>query len=518
MASANVTEEGDPTFDLRHCLLLNTGEFNIEETISFMNKHFEELTSRHGEDSKILILTGCHGTLDGSDALEKPALLDPGFFPSFCLALGTTHHEDDFDTNRINYQHVKPWTKQELFDLGMRRMDSKSRDVSQRLRRRLYKRGARVQVLNVANFVGASEHGGSENLVRTIQDCDPTAVVVNWCYSKDSFTTRLLTATGLFSKFALRNERILLTGNKNIQIDEDQSQFLSKAAKLIKKHYNRDTSERDIARPGLRFVLEGDPGTGKTLLALEVVRMLRSARGLCEADILVWIGDSRQQELRKIIADNGDLRGATYCYPGENALSQMQCLFDDLSERFRGNQHKILLVDEFQELHPTQSASRMGLIEKTSTTMDVVLCVKSIYWGVMGHHPDNMMSTRLRTPHRQGYQPLKFWQFFGMHNKRHCHPGPRSLVASELPESDPTLWIVLPEEDDLSDVDLICELVTEVVCNAEEKKILFCMRFGSEAEEKICNRYPNADWKFLDPDSIHGIETEVNVLDPVNTS
>ena len=526
MATAIESEEEDScstssTFDLRHCLLLNTDGNDNVETMHFMDQHFEDLTSRHGNNSKILILTGSHGDTDGTDAMEDDDMLDPVPFTSLCDKLGTTHREDDFYTNRINFQCINPWTEEEEFVV---QLDYRQFELIKRLREKLHRTGAQVQILNVANFVGANGDGGSENLVRTIRDCDPTAVIVTWCYSKEGFTARLLTAAGLFPKLVLRNERILLTGNKDIQLDEDQSSFLNQAAKLIKKHY-RKTSKKGIKRPGLRFVLEGDPGTGKTLLALEVVWMLRAARGLSDADVLVWIGDSRQQELKERIAEMGDLREATYGYPGENVLSEVQCLndilWDALSDRLTNKNHKILLVDEFQELYPTQFEPRMKLIEAHPAIMDLVICMKPKSWGLLreqqGEHPDNMMSMRLRTPHRQGYQPLKFWQFLGFHDKRHGHPDlamtkPRPLAASDLPPSDSTLWIVLPKEVDLHNAELISELVTQFVDNAVEKKILFCLSLGRETEHEMNNRYHDSGWKFLDPASIHGIETEANYL------
>ena len=575
MASASGSEDSEEEyeFDLRHGLLHAIGITNIDETLYFIYQKLEELTAGHGNDSKILILTGSHGGLDGSDALQDPALLDPESFVELCEALGTSHHKEDFDSNRTNFQRIKRWTKQEDF---VAEYDFRQIRLIKSLRKKLSRKKVHVQVLDVANFIGAN---GSSDLVRTIQDGDPSAVIVNWCYNKNGFTSKLLTAAGLFPKLVLRNERRGLTGNESIQLDEDQSCFLDRAAELIKKHYP-NISEKGHARPGLynfipslfhalyhllsiiflhiyrycitwriwrrpglRFVLEGDPGTGKTLLALEVVRMLRAARGLSDADVLVWIGDGRQHELRNMIKETGDLKKVKYWYPesyvftesawepGKNHFDEM---FGNFSERLRysaGEEYKIFLIDEYQELHPDDYKRRRNLIEESSTTMDIVLCIKPTYWGIPKEpespNPYNMLSMRLRTPHRQGYQPMKFWQFLVMHDKRHTEtwfPGQapnwyadrKSLVTSDLPPSDTTLWIVLPEAEyrrtiNRVNVKVILDLIKEFVNDADDRKIIVCTNNPTDGGENIsCPRHPYFNWKIMDRNSIHGIETEVN--------
>ena len=90
----------------------------------------------------------------------------------------------------------------------------------------MHRVGAKVEILNIAQF-----HQDPNGLVRFVRSCEPTAIVVNWCYTQDGDVHKLLTKSGICSQLLLGNERVILTGNTCIAMDDIQSACLKKRLK-----------------------------------------------------------------------------------------------------------------------------------------------------------------------------------------------------------------------------------------------------------------------------------------------
>ena len=228
-------------FALNNCLLFTIDKTNLSESLNFIEENLKALTER-GDQSKILFIRGSHGSKDGTDGLRSRKSLEDKLFTSTCAALGTTHDIDPW-TGKPRWQLIQP--KQPASD-----------DIGSKLREKLHRVGAKVEILNMAEF-----HKDSQGLVRFVRSCQPTAIVVNWCYSQDGDVHKLLTKTGICSQLLLGDERVLLTGNIAIAMDDDQSDCLKKAARII--------SRLKPDSPPMRIFLWGPAGNADSFLKVD---------------------------------------------------------------------------------------------------------------------------------------------------------------------------------------------------------------------------------------------------------
>ena len=139
--------------------------------------------------------------------------------------------------------------------------------------------GALVDVLDIGNFCYPSyvwlnfvrtffpafymdRETGAKALISYVEACQPTAIVINWCYTKGGNMARLLYKSGICGQMILENERVLLTGNNAILMDCHQKKFIEDSAAKI----NRPKSilERLGLRRGhgLAFLAYGPSGEG----------------------------------------------------------------------------------------------------------------------------------------------------------------------------------------------------------------------------------------------------------------
>ena len=200
-------------FALNNCLLFTTETTCLRESLTFIEEKLEALTAR-GDQSKILFIRGSHGSQDGRDGLGNRKYLEEKFFTRTCIALGTTHHTDQW-TGQPRWQKIRP--KQSKYNVYRSKLQEKLCSV-----------GARVEILDLDKF-----HKDPKGLVLFVRRCEPTAIVVNWCHSKGGAVHKLLTKSGICSQLLLGNERVLLTGNIAIAMDNDQFDCIIKAARQI---------------------------------------------------------------------------------------------------------------------------------------------------------------------------------------------------------------------------------------------------------------------------------------------
>ena len=100
----------------------------------------------------------------------------------------------------------------------------------QALREKLEKASAKVEIANLGYF-----YKDPESLVRFIKNCDPSAIILNWCHSECSDSRLLLQRVGLLAKVFLNNERVLLTGNKTIQLDRHQETLINEMERKLQE-------------------------------------------------------------------------------------------------------------------------------------------------------------------------------------------------------------------------------------------------------------------------------------------
>ena len=119
----------------------------------------------------------------------------------------------------------------------------------QALREKLEKASAKVEIANLGYF-----YKDPDSLVRFIKNCDPSAIILNWCFSEKSYSCKILERSGLLAKIFLDNERVLLTGRMTIRLDKYQEA-------LINEMENKLLKLRDVpGRPRPHVIIHGPPG------------------------------------------------------------------------------------------------------------------------------------------------------------------------------------------------------------------------------------------------------------------
>ena len=87
-----------------------------------------------------------------------------------------------------------------------------------------------VEIANMGYF-----YKDPDSLVKFIKKCDPSAIILNWCFSENSDSRWLLQRAGLLAKLYLNNERVLLTGNKTVRLDKDQEALINEMEIKLKQ-------------------------------------------------------------------------------------------------------------------------------------------------------------------------------------------------------------------------------------------------------------------------------------------
>ena len=204
----------------RGCILLSKNSINLQDLLNHLNSNFDDIIAR-GEHSKILILDATHGSRYGRSVLTDWTLYKESFMEETCNALGTTHYRHR-QSKFPRYQKIYPYQEWLLRDWKRSGEYHYKIDRNQALRKKLHRNGVSVEIANLGHF-----YGDPKALVQYVKDCDPSAIILNFCYSENSDSRWLLQRSGLLAKVFLKNERVLLTGNRTIQLDLEQEALLN---------------------------------------------------------------------------------------------------------------------------------------------------------------------------------------------------------------------------------------------------------------------------------------------------
>jgi len=203
------------------CILLSKCRIKLSEVASHLNSNLEDLIAR-GEHSKILILDGSHGRKDGADSLTEKTLYQRSFLEETCELLGTRHHVRR-QSMFPRYEKIRPYSEGLLRDWKRKGWFHSKINEYQALRKKLYHHNVSVEIANLGYF-----YKDPDSLVSFVKNCDPSAIILNWCHSECSDSRWLLQKVGLLAKLFLNNERVLLTGNKTIRLDWHQEALIDK--------------------------------------------------------------------------------------------------------------------------------------------------------------------------------------------------------------------------------------------------------------------------------------------------
>ena len=250
-------------------------------------------------------------------------------------------------------------------------------------------------------------------------------------------------------------------------------------------------------------------GSGKTLLAVELVRMLLAARGLKQEDVTVVTGAAGTEELQGWIKGYGGLEGAKYSterVTWRGGRDQLEPLL--VSE---GGKNKIVMADEcWGDGGDDQDWS---WLDSLAATADIIVCAKpSSYTYRVNDHPfsvtapsgSHVLPFQLRTPHRQGWQPRQMTKYFTSHFKKGVLRSDMEESVGNLPPSLPLLWLELKEGDWRQEevVEKVMDLLGE-----DKQKTGIWIQSGERTRGDVTG-LPKS-WRALDYDQVHGIEAEV---------
>ena len=192
----------------------------------------------------ILIVSGGHGK-DGESGFTRKHLLYHKFYEETCKLVGILPLSEP--STNIQTLHI----------------DAEKKAL---LRNRLYKK-IRFNVLNIKYFHEEGE-GDKEGLIKYVRALNPSAIIIDWCYSRHADVANVLTKSGIVSEMWLKYERTCIVGTSGkgwIDLDDKQSTVLHEII-------NQIDSLNGV-------ILMGGHGTGKTLLACEAAKIKMAALG-----------------------------------------------------------------------------------------------------------------------------------------------------------------------------------------------------------------------------------------------
>ena len=190
-----------------------------------------------------LIISGCHGNLaDGLSGFTKKELLDYKLYEATCKVVGSKAEDMNISSTPI----PKP---QRMY------IDA----IDDALLRQPPYINIKFNVLYIKHF-----HQKSQALLDFVEELGPSAIILDWCFTKNGDVANLLTKAGIVSRMWLIFERtsiVGMTGNGLIELSNQQTEALRDMVRLIEKgHLNG-------------VILVGGHGTGKPLLGCEVAKI-----------------------------------------------------------------------------------------------------------------------------------------------------------------------------------------------------------------------------------------------------
>ena len=261
-------------FIMENCVLVTNNSATIDDLRKFIRDNLESVLLRGNSSlSKLMILSGCHGTPDGRDGINSLECLSNNenspknetrkFYESLCHLFDLSPQGDDprvYDDNGGEVVGVKSsldidWQERPpafLFGSWMEKLNIEKVEDAKMM----------IKIVDVAAY-----HGNIEDLKEEIGKYDPSTIVVDWCHNFDGFTVNHLKASGLVSNIVLRNEEYIRTKKQFIHLSQEQQE-------LLKDARTKKLNEGEV------FFIHGDFGSGKTVVGIEIARILASRRKL----------------------------------------------------------------------------------------------------------------------------------------------------------------------------------------------------------------------------------------------
>ena len=199
---------------------------SIRKVSAVVNKE-NNLLFRNGPETRVIVLSGTHGTLHGESALTlknwsnvregyiffvrdcQKVGVQPSFKPSFDLL--------PYEPDKI--PDMKEITKWDPAPAGCYYLDPTVCHMT-------------IQVTNIAYY-----YGRQDKFLQDIKSFSPDVIMLAWCFSLNGDVSMLLRREGVFSQMILNNDLRMITANAAAKLNEIQSQIIMKIGLYICYHY-----------------------------------------------------------------------------------------------------------------------------------------------------------------------------------------------------------------------------------------------------------------------------------------
>ena len=260
------------TFHREFSLVVSSSYVDFQGARAYIQKNLKELMPRgNNASTRVLLLSGSHGSKEGSDALCSLQQLNSNnirmptqtrkFYTEWCNFFKLKVEGEDpriYDkSGKVEgILDAKPprWEERvpNLIGLWKKKIGILSGDTPELI----------LQIVDIAWY-----HKKVSDLLTLIRNFQPNCLILDWDRSKEGFTVEKIKSSGIVSRMILENELCLLSGNKLVKLSEEQNNVLVDVENMVLKR-----------REGSIVFLYGSVNTGKMLLGIEAGRILASKR------------------------------------------------------------------------------------------------------------------------------------------------------------------------------------------------------------------------------------------------
>ena len=497
---------------MENCVLVTNNSASIDDLRKFISDNLEKIIPRGNHSfSKMMILSGCHGTVDGSDGVNSLGCLSNSssttmhetrkFYEDMCSLFGLEPEGEDprvYDVKCQNIVGVKTgiefvWKERAptfLFGSWMERLGIETVDEAKLV----------IKIIDVAAY-----HENVYGLMEEIKNYEPTILTLDWCHNLDGFTANHLKANGILSNIILRNEEFLQTKKMWIRLSDEQHNVLEEARTIELKG-------------GEAFFLHGEFGSGKTVLGIEIARILSSRRKLEEPGKKIQIIFTAPEDNSEFLLNYHRNTSFTLekkdtvrvigieklfqeeqlgddVYPNSNPVSTVQTLTEGLRAR---ESHFIVIIDEMGR--GNQNWSQFQLVNG----VDIIVLPKQDYIGakqmILPSAETGVRVHHLAKSYRQSLECLRSHQYILSHGwLADSITNFENFEGNRLPIGEATLWIEVTDEN-ITDKDAFEKVKEEL---AEEKNVLV-----RTLNKEIVNNCKEMGW--IGGNSLYGFEADVS--------
>ena len=170
-----------------------------------LEKYIEELIER-GEHSRVMILSGCHGMETGEDGMNSLDCLSDSVIRGKSQTRG--FYEDWLRWFKLSVEGEDPRVHDpNTGEVTGINASIKKPEWAGRVPGRVptYFKGIKEKMSNIVVSIVdiAFYHGKPETLIADIEKFSPSSLILDWCFTREGHTYKLLTSAGLISQIIL---------------------------------------------------------------------------------------------------------------------------------------------------------------------------------------------------------------------------------------------------------------------------------------------------------------------------